>query len=84
MAVDQRVHARPLLLWESSGVQNYRAKGAGLGRNCGLCLIEIAPHFDGNKANQQGKRMPNGDSIPAETALKAFARSFTASLVTTK
>ena len=45
-----------LFLRESSGEQNHRAKGAGLSRNCGLCFIEIAPHLDGDEANQQGKK----------------------------
>ena len=33
---------------------------------------------------QHGVEMPNGGSIPGETALNARARSFTASVVTTQ
>ena len=36
------------------------------------------------KPTNRAKRMPSGDSIPAETAFKARARSFTASVITTQ
>ena len=36
------------------------------------------------KPTSSAKRMPNGGNIPGEIALKARARSFTASLVTTQ
>ena len=84
VAVNQRVNVRLLFFGESSGQDNDSTKRAGFGRNRGLCFIEITPDLDGDEANQQAKRMPNGDSIPGESALKARARSLTASVVTTQ
>ena len=56
VTVDQRINARLLFFGESSGEQNHSTKGAGLGRNRGLCFIEITPDLDGDEANQQGEK----------------------------
>lgn len=84
VAVDQRVDARLLFFGQIFGKENDSTQCAGLGRNRDLGFIVIVPDLDGDEANQQGERMPKGGSIPGETALKARARSSTASLVTTQ
>src|SRR5262245_26103358 len=84
VTVDQSANTGLLFLREKFRRENDSAKRAGLGRNGGLCFIQIIPDLDRDETNQQRKKNPSGGNMPGETALKACAHSVSASLDTTK